>query len=647
MLKTIHTLGKEISEGRDEWQDIIETKLKVKTKENDRLLIQNIILDLDTNEVIISNDNYRAFDESFETLKELRHLATQGGNFKAVYVCVDASNVDKLAKTLFGKPDKKTGEYPLSGELMQSIEKDMSALMESDFYKMLTDIVPLRENFFEYFLGEKGKFNLVKVNEKLGLSVSNKIVLLYVSVKSEKHGLDNVPLGEMTGYNEFIRHKFFSKKEVKSTENNKQKLCYVSGELKDDTVMAEFSGANRYNINRMFILDKINYSSDFEGKKSYNKNYQLSQDSLTMLERGSDYILQNLTTTIADVPHALIPEFLSSKKITRDRLKSILSDTDLLFNSKKFGEFDTFLGRRTITKDDVYWLNFLTIDSNGNYFKAGNLIKDVSKFHFINLTQTLNQSGKLLSAWLGLKYDFNLNSMYRLVPVRKDNENINQALILFAAVLEQRKIELRKLYTHFTELVLCHWYERYKSFTNVRNKYENFDYAAKDAVYGYMAFIYSLKQLNLIKNLSVMDKEKPKSNIAEQEEKFFGAMDYTSAQKALFFLGKALNRVGYEQEQHKNKKTVLNKINFNGMDKRSIFRLSTDLFEKGTQYTTKKDGVPLLDKIKYNLTKFNKSFDFNSWDMNPHEALFFLLSGYTFNIKSKPKNEAETKTDNK
>lgn len=640
MLKTIHTLGKEISEGRDEWQDIIETKLKVKTKENDRLLIQNIILDLDTNEVIISNDNYRAFDEGFETLKELRHLATQGGNFKAVYVCVDASNIDKLAKTLFGKPDKETGVYPSSGQLMQSIQKDMPTLMEGDFYKMLADLIPLRENFFEYFLGEKGKFNLVKVNEKLGLSISNKIVLLYVSIKSEKYGLDNVPLGEMVGYNEFVRHKFFSKKETKSAENNKQKLCYVSGELKDDTVMAEFSGANRYNINRMFILDKINYSSDFGGKKSYNKNYQLSEDSLMLLERGSDYILQNLTTNIADVPHALIPEFLSSKKITRDRLKSILSDTDLLFNSSKFEALDTFLGKRT--QDDTYWLNFLAIDSNGNYFKAGNLIKDVSQFHFITLTRTLSESGKLLSAWLGTKYPFNLNSMYRLIPVRKDNQNINQALILFGAVLEQRKVELEKLYTHFTELILCHWYERYKSFTNVRSKYENFDYAAKDAVYGYMAFIYSLKQLNLIKNLSVMDKEKPTVDIARDLEAFFDAMQYTHAQKALFYLGQALTQVGLAQEKKGNKKTVLNKVNFNGMDKRSIYRLSTDLFEKGTQYN-QDNNKPLLEKIKWNLAKFNRGFDFNTWNMNPQEALFFLLSGYTFNIKSKPKNEAETK----
>jgi len=644
MLKTIHTIGKEISEGRDAWADIIETKLKVKTKEGDRLLTLNIILDLDNNEVIISGNNYEAFDNDFERLKQLRHLATQGGNFKAPYVCVDATNIDKLAKTLFGKPDKKTEEYPNSGELMQSIEKDLPTLMDSNFYTILSDIVLLRERFFdEFFDAEKKKFNLIKVNEKLGLSINSKIVLLYVSLNSAKHGLDNIPIGEIEEYNEFIISKFFKKK-VKQGKGQQEKLCYVTGQLENDTDMAEFSGANRYNLNRMFILDKINYSSDFKGKKSYHKNYQISQNALTLLERGSDHVLQNLTTNIADIPHALIPEFLNPEEITTDRLKSILSDTDLLFNTKEFGELDTYF--KMSTDDDIYWLNFLAIDSNGNYFKAGNLIKDVSKLHFITVINALSESGKLFSAWLGTKYAFNLNTMYRLVPVRKDKENINQALILFAAVLEQRKIELRKLYAHFTELILCHWYGRHKSFTNVRSMYKEFDYAAKDAVFGYMAFIYSLKKLNLIKNLPPMDAEKPINDIAKELDDFFVAMKYTPAQKALFFLGRALTQVGLAQEKKGNKKTVLNKVNFNGMDKRSIFRLSTELFEKGTQYN-QENNKPLLEKIKWNLAEFNRGFEFNTWNMNPQEALFFLLSGYTHGIKRKPQAETETESDNK
>jgi len=647
MLKTIHTIGEEISKGRDVWRDIIETKIKVKSKKDDELLTLNIILDLDEREVIVSDNHYQKFDDDFETLKDLRFIATQGGNFKAVYVCVDATNIDKLAKTLFGKPDKNTGDYPTSGELMQSIEKDLPTLVESEFYSLLAEIVTLRESFFEkFFDAEKQKFNLIKINEGLNLSSNSKLVLLYVSIQSEKYKLNGVPLAKIEEYNQFIKSKFF-KNEEKQKNSAVEKLCYVTGCIETNTNMAEFSGANRYNLNRMFILDKINYSSDFGGKKSYHKNYQLSQNAITLLERGSDYILENLTTTIADVPHALIPEFLNSNKITRDKLKSILSSTDLLFNSRKFEELNTYLEMRT--DDDVYWLNFLAIDSNGNYFKAGNIIKDVSKLHFITLIKTLDECGKIFSAWLGKNYSFNLNVMYRLVPVRKDKENVNQALKLFAAVLEQRKIDIEKLYAHFTELVLCHWYERYRSFTNVRSMYKDFDFAVKDAVFGYMAFIYSLKKLNLIKRSSYMNTDKPISDIAKDLENFFKELEYSSSQVALFYLGRALSQAGRAQQKKGNKKTVLNKINFNGMDKRSVLRLSTDLFEKGTQYNSEDGKTPLIEKMQWNLAEFNRRFEINTWHMNPQEALFFLLSGYTYGIKTKTSNNEtliETETTN-
>ena len=211
--------------------------------------------------------------------------------------------------------------------------------------------------------------------------------------------------------------------------------------------------------------------------------------------------------------------------------------------------------------------------------------------------------------------------MYKLIPVRKDKENINQALMLFAALLESRQIDLRKIYSHFTELILCHWYGRYRSFTNVWQS-SDFDFAARDAVYGYLAFTNTLRQLNLLKNLPPMDNV-TKENIAEDLQNFFKAMDYQPEQCALFYLGRALNQAAYAQQKKGNKKAVLEKLNYNGMDKRSIFRLSTDLFEKAKQYD-------IVEKMQWHLGEFNQRFNLNNWKMNPQEALFFILSGYTY-----------------
>lgn len=611
MLKTIYTIGKEISAGRDLWEDIIETKVEDQ-KEGFEYLVLNIVFDLDLKEIIISKDNLEEYDSSLENLKDLVLLKTLGRNMKSPYLCVDNKKIENLFKALFGKPDKK-GVYPSKGDLAQAIENDFPELAESPVLLLLEKLISYKDAFEEKFKNPKGKFTLEKANESLELSNKSKIVLIYPTVVSKELDLKNKKISDIEGYKTYLKKKYL---ESNPETTGSEKLCYATGEVHKDVNEVNFSG--RYNINKFFVQETKNYAAEFKNK-DFNKNYQVSNEVQSYLDRGSEYILNNLVTPIADVRHVVLPQFLNSKKLTTRHLKSILADTDLLFNSRKMSEFEAYFKRKSL--DEAYWLNFIAIDSDGNYFKAGNLIKDVSKFHLSELINELRNSGELLSPWLGKKYPFNLNRMYKLIPVRKDKENINQALMLFAALLESRKIDLRKIYHHFTELILCHWYGRYRSFTNVWQS-SDFDFAARDAVYGYLAFINTLRQLNLLKNLPPMDNV-TKENIAEDLQNFFKAMDYQPEQCALFYLGRALNQAAYAQQKKGNKKAVLEKLNYNGMDKRSIFRLSTDLFEKAKQYD-------IVEKMQWNLGEFNQRFNLNNWNMNPQEALFFILSGYTY-----------------
>ena len=110
---------------------------------------------------------------------------------------------------------------------------------------------------------------------------------------------------------------------------------------------------------------------------------------------------------------------------------------------------------------------------------------------------------------------------------------------------------------------------------------------------------------------------------------FFEKMGYNNSQKALFYLGRMLNTVEYIQKD-KNK-TVIDKVNFNGMEKDSIIRLRTGLIEKAKQYSK-------VNYVVFDDAKFTKYFDFNNWSMDSKEALFFILSGYSFGAKSKEEN---------
>lgn len=113
---------------------------------------------------------------------------------------------------------------------------------------------------------------------------------------------------------------------------------------------------------------------------------------------------------------------------------------------------------------------------------------------------------------------------------------------------------------------------------------------------------------------------------------FFDKMQLNRHQQAMFYLGRMLNSVEFIQKG--KKKTVIEKVNFNGMDRDDIQRLRISLVEKAKQYGK-------VGKVVFTDSKFGELFDFNNWKMDPQEAVFFLLTGYSFGITSKQVDELE------
>ncbi|MCB9265617.1 MAG: hypothetical protein H6558_11365 [Lewinellaceae bacterium] len=208
-------------------------------------------------------------------------------------------------------------------------------------------------------------------------------------------------------------------------------------------------------------------------------------------------------------------------------------------------------------------------------------------------------------------------------------------------MLEQRPIEERLLFQHFKELILCHWYQRYPAYTNITpSDKDHFPFSARDAVFRYLAFLYVLRRLGLIQSGTTNSKNMEENkNIGQEIEAFLAAMEYDQQQQALFHLGQVLNRVVYEQTVKKgHKKNALDKLNYNGMDKQSIYRFANELFESSRHYD-------ITRTIAWDWGRFSRAFKMEGWSMDPQEALFYILSGYAYSIKSKPAEE-ETNIDN-
>lgn len=648
MLTTLTKLGEQLSQNQNEWADIIDIPKIDPKKEN---LVARLIFNVDekTIKAEISGE-YQAKSPFL-----YKNIKIKDRNGKYTYVCCEAENVFKIEKSFFGKVNNK-GKEPIEGEFKERIDNKYPSLKTTDLYKTLAPLFELRVKFLDEQWGETDTINKELIGEDYKKAGSkSKIALIYACIVAKELGFENItPLYELKGFEDFIR----LDRLTKSTSDD-QKISYASGDNQQNVIGVEFS--TRYSFNYMFVKETLNYASQFN-KDNFPKNYQVNSDEQLYLERASKYLLENQKVNIANISHCIIPQFLNNTKVDYEVvLQKAYKKSELLFQSKEYLDTLTLISDET-NEAAIYWINFLAFESDGNSFKTINLIKDVSITHFETVIQKLkiidSKFRKFAYAvdWESVMSDFknkerkvqkfNFYTIYQIVPQRKDKEKKNDALNIFKAILEKRQIEKQVLFNHFVDLVLCHYFKRYEAYKNVKRFGDDFfDFAIRDAVFKYLAFFQVLKQLNLIKNMEninedqVMEEieslDESTNQILEYQQKidnFFIQMKFSHYQKALFYLGRMLSSVAYIQKD--KKKTVLDKLNFNGMDKTDILRLRNALIEKAKQYKE-------VDKVIFNDARFNENFDYNNWvddnkkNINPHEALFFILTGYSFGIKAK------------
>ena len=636
MLESLLKIGEWQREGMSEWDPILEKPdVKYETRKGDQIknYVVGLVFDLDEMDIYPDNNLLKEYDEDRDPEK-FKLISTLPGRNKAIYATVEEKKIVQLFKTFFGNPTKEDLE---SGELIEAIDNDFEQYQETKFYDLAKDLFELRDVFLEKIWNEqKSKTDFKKILDPLDFGRNENVALVFGVIKSEKHGYPSVmPIAHIDDYISFLRDKFIDDSGANTLDN--EKLCYASGKILDDVTELDLS--TRYSLNKMFVTTTQNYASFFD-EGLFNKNYQISLENQSKLDLASTFLLENYKTRIADINHVIIPQLKWSDEPDLDLiLERLKTSADLLFSFKALSETTADI---EIDVEGIYWLNFVGFESDGNFFKTISIIKDVSKFHFEKVIETFEEiNWKFRELKEAVDWDnatknygeisfFNLNSVYGLIPIRKEKEKKNVALQLFKSILEKRPVEKSQIFEFFSELILCHYYERYNSYTNIR-KYgkDYFGLAIRDSVFKYLAFIQVLKKLNLI-NMEEQPNTTTAKETAKEYEKqiqdFFDKMSFNKHQKALFFLGRILNSVVYLQKG-KNK-TVIDKINYNGMDRDDIVRLRIDLFEKAKQYNS-------TGKVVFDDSRFGQHFDFENWNMNPQEAVFFILTGYSYGIVKK------------
>jgi len=512
MLDTLYQLGRYLSQdsSRLEFDDIISVP-PIDEKDQGKGLeyhVAELIFDLDTGTFRL-NDQPRTYDPTDKLAKwspyNLRCIKIQGGNNKSIYPTVDPrKSFEQLKKTFFGKPDKNNSPSK-NAEITESIEKEFPDLINSPIYKASTSIFKMKNEFESEFSDWK------KVSESLDWGIKSRVVMLFASVVSEELGcFEPVPVAHLDGFDSFIKQKFLQAT-LDNKDDSKLQLCYITG--LESTDVGEISFNSRYSLNKMFVTTTKNFATGFV-EKEFDKNYRGSRDAQIYLERASKYILENLKIQIAGIDHCILPQFRSGQAIDfEDQSKKIKNKSDLLFLMRPKGDFGILASEfRDIADGELYWITFLGFESDGNFFKTINLIKDISKTHFEAVFQILKQVDEEMDELFGnywdtaltytrdkekIRAEFNFTTLFYSIPIRKEKDKRNAALALFKAILERRLVEKERIFQHFIELIQLHRFNRFGYNIQPTSK-DYFDLAVRNAVLHYHAFFQFLKKIKLI-----------------------------------------------------------------------------------------------------------------------------------------------------
>jgi len=637
MLDTLRKIGEQLLEDKNVWaRYTIEPDYDTEKKN----WVCPILFDCTEGKVKVLNKELERFKPDESAINYRYVKATRKGPRQTKFdLTAERDDIKNIRESVLGKKNKQPS-------LLSLIEKDFEHLEGSLFYEILIEIYESVDN--AEILTKKKIKDLVGDNYKnIALFVS------YVKTKS----LDEIkPLSHFDEFEEITKGVFFR-------ENPQEGISHLSGDKGDEIVRAQFW--SRYNIHKVFQTESVNYASEFE-KSNFFKYYQGTNDDFDFLDRASRYVLNNFQTQIAGIPHIIVPNFFSKSLSTFDLEETEIylnRSSEFLFNLMPYNESI----ERELSKNDVFWVNYIAFDAGGGKsFKIINHIKDVNNDYLKKTIQAFFKAGIDFGDYIGEKYNFNLKSVYYVIPVRESGKRtiLNPALNLFKDVLEQKPIQVETLYKLFIKLIACyksgHFDKsknpKHQAFPNISipkkikdSQIQIFDYGVKN-VFKYLALIKALKNLNLI----IMEENTSNGNLNrmqdlypnKQVDEFLSLKECTRNQVALFCLGRALNVVGYAQERKNHpSKPILNKVNFKGMDLSDSKDLYGALMEKGVQYQTVTTGKGNIFQVRSNIEQwldlYGKYLDEEGWDLSKEEAVFYLLAGYVFKPSSKYSSKTE------
>ncbi len=585
-------------------------------------LLEEDKLEIDVNEEMDSN-----------TAKKYTFVGSADGSNAAQWYASSTSSNYHLTETLYNLSQIDLG-LELNKKVQQILKNfyvDFGERMKSkyryalDLEKCIT-IDKTMENLFEETKSELD-------NEKnLGKVLLEKIKIEFDKYLKEEKGIEPGDMGlytifidgkPLSNFKEYQNAVIESKKPKSKDGKGNNGVCCICGSTEDISHDMTKTKIKFYTTNQLIFASDVS-------TKNYYKNMQMCLDCMFKYLAGENYIMNRLASRLAAFDVYIIPQFIYGQPLNENDLNIAANKIVDSFNTVKSyegmrGLRDEISGALDLRDESSYFLlNFMFFKRSQKATKIQRLIKDINPSIFEKIRISSEKASLDFQKVLGQKYKgaITLSTIYFMTPIRisrGEAVEYRDVLETYDAILTGKKLNKKHLIKNLIECIKI--IRLSKDSYNINPKEEILKFYVMRANM-YIKFLEYMGCLKEGEGLDVSEL-KVKDNIKNYIEK----IGYDEQETAMFLLGYLIGEIGNVQYKRteEGSKPILNKINFNGIDKQKIIRLTKDVFNKLNQ-----EKIRQYNEVTFFEMKRLLDGNIDNWKLNKDESLFYLLSGYSF-----------------
>ncbi|NLN66337.1 MAG: TIGR02556 family CRISPR-associated protein [Clostridiaceae bacterium] len=531
----------------------------------------------------------------------------------------------------------------------ENVDSKYRYIINTDHY------FPISKTIHDIFL-ETSKDDAKNAHKKLLDAVSKEVTKACANeleIKVDQIGLFTVCInGEPIALTEEYRNLIEESLEERiKIADDSSKVCSICGSNKGCTSDLSEMSIKFYTTNQCIFANNMN-------RKNYTKNFMLCTNCYKKLLCAENFIQNELHSRIAGYDVYIVPHISYGKNLNRSKIKKMAEIIDPLTNTSKameaIAEYREETSRRLSALNDenyIFLLNFIFYRKLQAATKIQKMIKDVNPSIFSDISNSFFNAHDTFTMFFpegiceGLKRKIGLGFIYYMHSVKlKDGSPTQYQKILstYESIFCKKSLKSDVVFSNIIDVLLNIWREKpgfNTSFDKDRiDRQKAFDFKVIDCMF-YIKFLQNYGSLG---GGEIMDLETLCIN--NDMKSYVQTMGYNEQQTALFLLGVLIGAIGREQssrqrekEQEGTYKPILNKINFSGMDKYRIMKLSNDIPNKLRHEKIQKYHEATFSAHKHLLDK-----NIQQWKLNKDESLYYLLSGYGYQtMKKKIEREDE------